>query len=314
MSAEVSTIIPAFNAERTIVQAIDSALAQDCEDHEVVVVNDGSTDATSAVLQKYSNRIQIITLPNRGASVARNAGVAGSTGRYLAFLDADDIWLPGKLEIMTSALKRNPLASLAFSDYSFIDDNGAACGELAFGHAFAIEELASERFLPVFSFGTGILPSTWVIPRQVFERTGGFCEEFKRVDGFEDQWMLLLLRELGEFVYVPGKLTLYRVGESGKKADRYARGLPTFVAQVKRRYGKSGKGLIRDAKNVQCRRLLSKVAHQMNNKDRLGSIRTLARIARHRPAYFFGPEFTQRLLLRHNMKRLWDLVAAPLTK
>ena len=183
---KVSTIIPAYNAERTIAQAIDSALSQDCEGHEVVVVNDGSTDSTATILEKYGNRIQVVTQRNGGLSAARNAGVRRSTGKYLAFLDADDIWLPGKLKTMVSALERNPLASLAFSDYGFIDDNGAECGESAFGDALALEQLMSERPLPVCSFPSGILPSTWVIPRQVFERTGGFCEEFKGAGGFED--------------------------------------------------------------------------------------------------------------------------------
>ena len=121
--------------------------------------------------------------------------------------------------------------------------------------------------------------------------------------------MLLLLRELGEFVYVPDKLTLYRVGESGKVADKYGPGVPTFISLVKERYGARGKALIRNAKSRQCRSLLSKVAHQMNNGDRLGAIRTLARLARFRPAYFFSSEFSGRLFLPHNMKRLRDLIA-----
>jgi len=104
---KVSTIIPAYNAERTIAQAIDSALSQDYKGHEVVVINDGSTDSTTAILQKYASQIQVITQSNGGLSAARNAGVGGSTGKYLAFLDADDIWLPGKLKTMVSALGRN---------------------------------------------------------------------------------------------------------------------------------------------------------------------------------------------------------------
>ena len=246
----------------------------------------------------------------RGLSAARNAGVGRSTGEYLAFLDADDIWLPGKLKAMIPALGRNPVASVAFSDYSLVDDRGAECGESAFGDLLVLDQLMSERPLPVYSFRMGILPSTWIIPRHVVERTGGFREEFKGAGGLEDFWMLLLLRELGEFVYVPEKLTLYRVSESGKTADKYAPGLPIFISLVKERYGARGKALIRTAKNSQCKSLLSKIAHQMNNGDRLGAIRTLAGIARLRPAYFLGSEFHGRLFLPHNMKRLRDLVAA----
>ncbi len=121
--------------------------------------------------------------------------------------------------------------------------------------------------------------------------------------------MLLLLRELGEFVYVLERLTLYRVDHSGKRADKFAPGLAVFMSLVKQRYGAKGKALIRNTKNAQSRSLLSKVAFQMNNGDRLGAICTLSRIARLRPAFFLTSEFRRRLLLPHNIKRLRDLVA-----
>lgn len=306
---KVSTIIPAYNAERTIAQAIDSALSQDCEGHEVVVVNDGSTDSTAAILTKYGSQIQIVTQSNGGVSAARNAGVRRSSGKYLSFLDADDMWLPGKLKTMISALERKPAASLAFSDYGLLDSNGTECAESAFRYLPGLEQLMSERPFPVLSFRTGVLPSTWVIPGPIFERTSGFCEEFKGAEGLEDFWMLLLLRELGEFVYVPEKLSLYRVSESGKTADKYAPGLPIFISLVKERYGARGKALIRTTKNAQCRSLLSKVAHQMNDGERLGAIRTFSRIARVRPAYFLGSEFRGRLFFPQNLKRLRNLIA-----
>ena len=308
MSVEVSTIIPAYNAERTIAQAIDSALSQDCEGHEVVVVNDGSNDSTASILKMYGSQIQVVTQHNGGASAARNAGFHRSTGRYLAFLDSDDIWLPGKLKTMVIALERNPLASLAFSDYTVIDDDGAECGESAFGDARVLEQLMSERPLPVYSFPTGILPSTWMIPRQVFDRSGGFREEFPG-QGCEDAWMLVLLRELGEFEYIPERLILHRAGDPIRNPDKYAPSLSTFILLVKARYGAGGGRLIRNAKNLQCRMMLSKVAHQMNNGDRLGSILTLAGIARLRPAYFLGSEFRGRVFLPQNTKRLRDLTS-----
>jgi hypothetical protein len=188
-----------------------------------------------------------------------------------------------------------------------VDNNGAACCESGFGGALWLEQLMSGRFLPVFSLG--ILPSTWTIPRQVYDRTGGFCEAFKGPGGFEDHWMLLRLRELGDFVYVPEKLTLYRAPESGKSADKYAPGLPVFISLARERYCAQGKALIRNARNKQCKSLLSKVAYQMNKGDRLGAIRTLIRIATIRPAFFFGSDFRSRLVLPHNLKRVRDLTA-----
>jgi glycosyltransferase involved in cell wall biosynthesis len=298
--ARVSTVIAAYNAERTLAETIDSALAQECDGHEVVVVNDGSTDATAAILRGYSSRINVVTTPNRGAAAARNAGVAHSTGKYIAILDSDDLWLPGKLRTMVAALEHNPQASLAFSEYAKIDESGVEFGESLIGHAPPMSEMM-RNFPP-------ILTSTLVIPRQMFARTGGFHEEF-RGQGFEDLWLLLLLRELGEFEYVPEKLTRYRVSHDDESADKYGRGLPTFIALVKKRYRARGKKLIHRAKNLQCRWMLSKVAHQMDGRDRLGAAITLARIARLRPTYFLSSEFTGRLLLPQNLKRLGDFTA-----
>jgi glycosyltransferase involved in cell wall biosynthesis len=93
---QVSTIIPAaYNAERTIVEASDGVLSQSFQNHEVVVVNDGSTVSTAAILASYGNRIRVIYQTNGGVAEAGNAGVAASSGKYVAFLASDDMWLPG---------------------------------------------------------------------------------------------------------------------------------------------------------------------------------------------------------------------------
>ena len=298
---QVSTIIPVYNAERTIAEAIDSALSQDYQGHEVIVVNDGSTDSTEAILNGYKDRIQIVSAPNGGPAKSRNLGVAHSTGMYLAFLDADDVWLPCKLKPMIAALEKNPSATLAFSEFHHIDKHGLVCGESSFGHAPSMDELLTPRLLP-------ILPSTWVMRRQTFDRIGGFNEEFRSA-GLEDTWVLMLLRELGEFVYISDKLTFYRIGSSAKSADKYGPGLPILVSLLERRYGSRSRSWIRNTTNLQCRDLLSKIAHQMNAGDRFGAAHTLASIFWLRPSYFLEAEFRERLLLPQNIKRLRRLTA-----
>jgi glycosyltransferase involved in cell wall biosynthesis len=299
-STKVSTVIAAYNAECTISETLESALAQECEDHEILVVNDGSTDSTAAILARFGRRIRVVNQANLGSGVARNNGVAHARGAYIAFLDADDLWLPEKLAIMISSLEEDPLTSLAFSEYRNFSRGGEEWGGSAIGHAPSMEELMDVGLPP-------ILTSTWIVPRRTFERAGGFYPQFKGGQGFEDSWMLLLLRELGEFAYIPDQLTLYRIGEGGENADKYALGLKSFVTLAKSRYGKRGKALVRNAKNLQCRWLLTKMAHQMDRGDRLGAIRSLARIAKIRPAYLFSSEFTTRLCLPHNLKRARDL-------
>ena len=296
---KVSTVIPAYNAAGTIAQALDSALAQNCPNHEIIVVNDGSTDSTASVLKRYSDRIRVVDQSNRGAAAARNTGIARAQGKYIAFLDSDDIWLPTKLNTMVAAFEQNPGASLAFSEFATFSKPGVKCEYSTLGHAPSMRELM--ELLPP------ILTSTWIVKRDTLERIGGFCETFAG-QGYEDAWMLLLLRELGEFVYVPENLTAYRVRKTDENADKYAAGLRVFIALAKSRYGTKGRSLVRNARNMHCRFLLSKLAHQMDQGKRLAALSTLARMATLRPAYFFEASFLERLRLPQNTKRVVQLL------
>jgi glycosyltransferase involved in cell wall biosynthesis len=296
---KVSTVMPAYNAEHTIAQALDSALVQNCPDYEIIVVNDGSTDSTASILERYRDRVRIVNQANQGAAAARNTGIAYAKGKYIAFLDSDDLWLPGKLNTMVAALEQNPSASLAFSEYGTISDAGEEYRNSSLGHAPTMWELM--ELLPP------ILTSTWIVRKDTLERTGGFCETFAG-QGYEDAWMLLLLRELGEFVHVPERLTFYRIRETDENGDKYAAGLRVFIALARNRYGTKSRSLVRSATNMHCRFLLSKVAHQMDQGERLAALSTLARIGALRPAYFLEPAFLGRLRLSQNTRRVLQLV------
>lgn len=105
---KVSVIIPAYNSAWCVCKAIDSVLAQSFGDFEIIVVNDGSTDSTLEVLLKYGDAIRVINQRNGGMSNARNAGIQAARGEYLAFLDSDDWWLPGKLHKQVELLDTKP--------------------------------------------------------------------------------------------------------------------------------------------------------------------------------------------------------------
>jgi glycosyltransferase involved in cell wall biosynthesis len=112
----VSVVIPAHNAERFIDEAIDSVLEQAHQRLEVVVVDDGSTDGTAARVRAYGDQVRYVHQTNAGVGAARNRGLALAAGDYIAFLDADDVWHPEKLEVELEIAARNPESGLIACD------------------------------------------------------------------------------------------------------------------------------------------------------------------------------------------------------
>ncbi len=104
----ISVVIPAYNAGKYVSRAIDSALAQSQPADEIIVIDDGSKDDTAEVIARYESKIKYIYQDNTGASVARNTGIKAAKSEWIAFLDADDEWLPQKLEWQIEHIKRNP--------------------------------------------------------------------------------------------------------------------------------------------------------------------------------------------------------------
>ena len=105
----VSIIMPAHNREAYIGEAVESALSQDYENVELIVVDDGSTDRTYEILSDFGERIRLFRQHNAGPGAARNRGLDHAGGEFIAFLDSDDVWAPGKLRAQVSHLQRNPV-------------------------------------------------------------------------------------------------------------------------------------------------------------------------------------------------------------
>ena len=119
----VSIVIPAYNAARTLVATVESALAQTVQDFEIIVVDDGSGDMTLDVARSIADpRVRVLSQANGGAAAARNTGVTAATGEYVALLDADDLWLPHKLERQLAMLKLTPGVDAVQSGALFVDD------------------------------------------------------------------------------------------------------------------------------------------------------------------------------------------------
>ena len=125
-SGRVSVIMPAWNAAATIGRSIDSVLSQDHADLELVVVDDGSTDATAELVARRAAtdaRVRLLRQANAGVAAARNAGMAAASGRYLAFLDSDDWWYPGKLRRQLACM-RDTGAAVSYSAYERFATDG----------------------------------------------------------------------------------------------------------------------------------------------------------------------------------------------
>ena len=110
----VSTVIPCHDGERYVAEAIQSALAQACAPHEILVVDDGSADRSVEVVRGFGDAVRSLSLPRSGAARARNHGAALATGRYLAFLDADDLWTPDALPHLLAVLESDPATGMVF--------------------------------------------------------------------------------------------------------------------------------------------------------------------------------------------------------
>jgi glycosyltransferase involved in cell wall biosynthesis len=156
----VSVVIPAYNAGRYIGEAIDSALAQSMP-VEVIVVDDGSTDATAAIAFGYGNRVRCIRLEHGGLSRARNRGLAAARHDLIAFLDADDRWAPSKLERQYAALATRPDIDMVFGHSVEFVSHEPECADL----------VAREKSAPNYS------ASAMLARRALFERVGGFSEK-----------------------------------------------------------------------------------------------------------------------------------------
>jgi hypothetical protein len=127
MNPRFSVVIPAYNSAATLARAIESVRVQSWPAHEIIVVDDGSMDATAAVARQF-DPVRLIQQPNSGVSVARNAGAAAATGEWLAFLDADDWYAPDRIRLHAEWIAEDATLDCLTGDYEYRDDAGTLLG------------------------------------------------------------------------------------------------------------------------------------------------------------------------------------------
>jgi glycosyltransferase involved in cell wall biosynthesis len=204
----LSVVIPAYNVVRFITAAVESVLAQTLGDLEVIVVDDGSTDETAALVRRISDpRLVLVSKPNGGLSSARNAGIRVARGRYLGLLDGDDIWFPEKAEKHIAALEADPRVTMTYSHSAYLYEDGTPTGALLTSHAIrpSIAQLVRRNLV-----GNGSTP----IGRTAdFIAAGPFEESLSTVADYE-MWPRLMHRTGRDLLLVPEALTGYRIRAS----------------------------------------------------------------------------------------------------
>jgi len=244
---QVSIILPTYNCGRHIAEALDGVLQQTFSDWEIIVVDDGSTDDTAEAIKTYRDRIIYRYQENSGASRSRNLAIEMSQGEFLAFLDADDIWQPFKLELQVKCLEALPEVGLVFSDFSSFDDDGYYSDSYSnqafnffreyemtwntiFEHQTQLKDIIPDaaNFLGkgkifwgnVFEkiiLGNFILPTTTMLRKASLHHVGMFREKYRCA---EDMDFFLRFCKQNKIAYIDLPLAQYRLRRVGRLSGK----------------------------------------------------------------------------------------------
>ena len=208
---KVSVIIPTYNRLPMLKEAVDSVLAQDFEDVELIVVDDGSTDATAEEIKRYGERVRLLQhFKNRGVSAARNRGILHARGKYLAFLDSDDLWVKGKLKIQVAFLDDNPHYPLCYTDEIWIRRGRRVNPK--FKHS-KYSGWIFEKCLPLCI----ISPSSAMMRKTLFSKAGLFDEALPVCEDY-DFWLRVSARF--PIFFINRKLIIKRGGHPDQLSQR----------------------------------------------------------------------------------------------
>jgi glycosyltransferase involved in cell wall biosynthesis len=218
VTPKVSVIIPCFNAEKFIRPALESVLSQSYENLEIIVVNDGSTDQTSAVISEFKDpRIVFHAQANRGQCAAANAGYRLSTGEYIKFFDADDILDPDIIKLQLDRLngRTDAIALGQFVRFFGEDYKSLKFPDLSmYVDATPVKWLTDE-----FSSSEPMMQcALWLIPREIIDRQGLWDERLSLINDFE--FFTRILLGAREILYAPGAKIFYRSGVSDSLSGR----------------------------------------------------------------------------------------------
>jgi glycosyltransferase involved in cell wall biosynthesis len=222
----VSVVIPAHNAAAFLCEALDSVFAQGLDAPEVVVVDDGSTDGTADLARRYGRGVRVLTQQNAGSGRARNLGLQETSGGWVAFLDADDVWAEDKAALELPLLDADPELAFVFGDLLPFGAAGAGARSLFAERGFDLRCTPSAIFLHDM-----VYTSTVLLRRACLRETGAFDPSL-RIGQDTDLWLRLALAR--PYAVVPKPLARYRL--HGGNTTRNSRLLARCVVEVWERY------------------------------------------------------------------------------
>lgn len=208
---KVSVIIPTHNRSSFLIEAVESVLAQDLPDYELIVVDDGSTDDTNMTMEPFAGKLTYTYQKNRGVSSARNLGLKLAGGRYIAFLDSDDLWHKKKLSRQIACMEANPDLMICYTDEVWIRRGRRVNPRKK--HAKYSGRMF-ERCLPLCI----ISPSSAMIRREVFDEIGLFDESLPACEDY-DFWLRASCRF--EIKFIDEKLIVKRGGHEGQLSNKF---------------------------------------------------------------------------------------------
>jgi hypothetical protein len=219
-----SIIVPSYNVAATLRETLTALLAQTFSDYEVVIVDDGSTDETALIAESFTSdpRVRLVQQRNRGLAGARNTGIADSSGVFIGFCDADDIWEPTKLATHVAHLQQRSDIGVSYSGSALIDEAGKLTG---MAQQPRLKGVTASHIFKRNPIGNGSAP---VIRRAVFdaiayrpsqetERDWYFDETFRQSEDIEC-WLRIALTTDWMFEGLEGQLTQYRIASGGLSA------------------------------------------------------------------------------------------------
>ena len=230
MTPRVSVIVPAYNAAVYLPYAVDSVLAQTYPNWEIVIVDDGSTDDTRAVVDSYRpklrDKLQYIYQPNKGLPAARNTGMRAASGEFIALLDADDVWLPQRLERGAAMMDAGPGVGLVHARVVRINALGDITGQLKVKPKYMSGNIARD----IYTRRVHIVCPT-VLFRKTCLQTAGWFDETMQATEDRDLWFRIALRD--KVAYIDEVLAYYRLSPSSMTSnlDRLLKGQLYFVAK-----------------------------------------------------------------------------------